>query len=92
MAEVKIERPNKETAESIYSNFDHVLDSSVQDQLLACLSLYAQHAAWDFEGSIWFLNGIWYEDIRIYHQLVDQLLGTTVMAVIDQANSLYGSK
>jgi len=86
------ERPQNETDDSVYSNFDHALDATVVEQLRADQTLYAQHAAYNFCGYVWFDGEQWHEDVMRYHEVVEHLVEPTVEDVIYLANEKYGSE
>jgi hypothetical protein len=85
--------PQRELHETVYSNIDHDLDDNVVGELEKG-DCFARHAAWDFNGSIWFdvATATWYEDIWRYKMHTDQFTAATIMGVIEQANDEYGSR
>jgi hypothetical protein len=84
--------PARELDESVFSNIDHELDDNLVGELEKG-DCFARHAAWNFNGSIWFDvgTGTWYEDVWVYQMKVEQFTGDTIMGVIEQANAEYGS-
>ena len=82
--------PEKET-ERIYSNFDHELNKESKEFLQTHPDYFARHAAWNFNGLVWFSKGKWYEEIWIYHSIEEVLSGDTAEEVIRQANDEYGN-
>jgi hypothetical protein len=84
--------PARELGESVFSNIDHELDDNLVGELEKG-HCFARHAAWNFNGSIWFdvATGTWYEDVWVYQAKVEQFTGDTIMDVIQQANAEYGS-
>lgn len=83
-------RPDNELDE-VYSNFDHKLDGEVAELLKAGDS-FSRHAAWDFNGSVWFdlASDKWLEEVWVYGSIVETLAGDTVEDVIQQACGKYG--
>jgi glutathione peroxidase-family protein len=80
-----------ETGEPVYSNLDHELNQEIVTILKNNEGkLYAQHAAWNFCGYIWFKDGKWHEQVLRYHIVVNELSDTDIESLIDEANSLYG--
>ncbi|WP_280319973.1 hypothetical protein [Nocardia wallacei] len=86
------ERPVAETCESVYSNFDHQLDSDVVRELSAAPGeLCAQHAAYSFCGYVWMLpDGRWVDQVWRYRTPVADYVGDTIEAVIAEANDNHG--
>lgn len=84
-------RPERETSEAVYSNFDHVLEAGVEAELLADSTLYAQHAAWDFCGYVWHAAGVWHNEVWRWNSPVEVLTDESCAAVIAQANDKWGS-
>ncbi len=49
------------------SNFDHSIDGELEGALRTS-RVYAQHAAWDFCGYVWFADGQFHEDVWQYRR------------------------
>ena len=59
-------RPKGGELDTVYSNFDHLLDEEIAKQLESNSGkVYAQHAAWDFCGYIWHDDGKWYDETLV---------------------------
>ena len=84
-------RPERYISMSVYSNFDHELDDDVVGELEKG-GCHAAHAAWNFNGSVWFdpEDGQWYEEVWVHGSPVEQFHGATIMDVIQRANIDYG--
>ncbi|MBF6358175.1 hypothetical protein IU449_27130 [Nocardia higoensis] len=93
MSIAALETPTEYTEEAVYSNFNHELNRSVVQELTARPGeLCAQHAAWNFCGSVWQLpDGRWVDQVWRYHAIVDHIYGDSVEAVIEEANDTYGA-
>lgn len=77
--------------DSVYSNFDHILDEEVKEQLIKNEGkLCAQHAAWNFCGYIWFSDGKFHEEVWEYKSPIDVLEDEDLESLIDEANGRYG--
>ena len=83
--------PPEETCEAIYSNWDRVLDASVERILAADPSLYAQHAACNYCGYVWCKDGVWYEQVWQWKTPVELFTGPGPRAVIEAVIGKYGS-
>jgi len=76
---------------SIYSNFDHKLNTPlVQELVVKEGKAYSLHPAQNFCGYIWFENGKFHEQIWQYRSLIEELEDEDIQALIDEANSRYG--
>lgn len=82
--------PERETADAIYSNFDHVIDEQVRDELKGNSALCAQHAAWDFCGYVWFDGELWHEEVWRWKSPVDHRTNADLDALISGVNGDYG--
>jgi len=81
----------EETKESIYSNFDHELDNKVVKLVETHPNkLYAQHAAWNFCGYVWFNGQQWKEEVWQWNSPVEILVADTIKNLIDSVNAQYG--
>jgi hypothetical protein len=75
---------------TVYSNFDHVLEKAIAEKL-ALGGSRASHAAWDFNGIVWFEDGVWFEKINRYQHHETTLEGATLEEVLSEANGRFGS-
>ena len=76
---------------SLWANIDCVLDTEVEERLKAG-DCYAQHAAWDYCGLVWFdpSTDMWYEEVWQFLKMIDTLSGDSATNVIAQAIATYG--
>lgn len=84
------DRPRQEAAETVYSNFDHILNEAVVKQLETNPDLYAAHTAWNFCGYVWYAAGVWYEQVWQHGFPNATTEGATIQDVIAFANDNYG--
>ena len=83
----------KETEEPIYSNFDHQLDEEIKGQVQANPNkLYAQHAAYNFCGYVWYDGTKWKEEVWVYKEPQEVIEAETIEDLIDKVNLEYGSE
>ncbi len=89
-----LDRPFTFARDTVYSNFDHVLDATVVCELKAAAGeVYAQHAAYNFCGFVWLLpDGRWVNQIWRHGTPVDDIYGNSIESVIEVANNSYGSE
>jgi len=83
-------RPDNETETPIRSNFDGILDEEVVAFLIEHPSYYAQHAAWNFCGYVWYSGAGWHEEVWRYKSPVEVLHGEGAEDVTTEANDKYG--
>ena len=81
-----------ELGESVYSNMDHDLDAGIEAKLADNLTIYAQHAAWNFCGHVWYDGELWHDEVWFYNMERETFSGDTAMSVIEQANDEYGNE
>jgi hypothetical protein len=79
------------TDRTIWSNFDCVLDEQVEERLKLG-DCYAQHAAFNYNGSIWFDpdTETWYEDVWVFGSKVGTITGDSATNVIAKTLAKYG--
>jgi hypothetical protein len=75
---------------TVYSNFDHGLDTDVADRLAAEDGTAAEHCAWHFHGDVWREGTRWYNYIMRHQSHVATIEGDSCLDVIDQANDRFG--
>jgi len=84
-------KPEDETLNHVYSNLDHVLETKVVEELQDG-SKFAQHAARNFCGYIWYdpEDSNWHEEIWRYHVVVAEETDTSIEDLIDRVNDQFG--
>lgn len=86
-------RPDKDLGlgHAVWSNFDGVLDTEVEERLKKG-DCYAAHAAWDYNGSVWFDpdTDTWHEQIWVYGSPVETITGDSATNVIAKTLAKYG--
>lgn len=83
-------KPDNRLEDTVYSNFDHKLDKSIEATLQDNPTVYASHTGWDFCGHVWYSNGKWYEEVWRYRSVVETIIGLSIMEVIKETNEKYG--
>lgn len=73
----------------VYSNYAHEFDEDVRKQLEKG-NCSANHAAWNFHGTIWFDGQRWNEEIRCYRVLVETIVADSLQELIEESNTKYG--
>jgi hypothetical protein len=81
----------RETDNSLYSNFDHVFDLDVVQELASHPGeLCAHHAAWDFSGYVWYDGEEWCEQVWQYKVQVETRTNRVLTDLIESVNNDYG--
>lgn len=75
------------------SNCDHTIDDGMAEQLRAAPGqVYSRHAAWNFNGKVWFENGTFYEEVWVYCTPRETLSAPSLRELMDVVNAKYGSE
>ena len=85
-----VTRPAHETDESVYSNCDHELDEDTAAFLATNPTYYAQHAAWNFCGYVWFAEDLWHDQVWVYGSPVAVVTDPDLRLLIEAVNMEYG--
>ena len=76
---------------SAYSNIDHCLEAQVVDALKKDPNkIYAQHAAWNFCGYIWFDGKLWHDQVWVHGNPSHEFEHEDIMELISDVNYEYG--
>ncbi len=75
---------------TLYSNYDHELDTEVEAKLRAAPDVSAAHHAWDFNGRVWWTGTVWREQVWRYRQPVAEYESTDLRALIAHVNGEHG--
>jgi hypothetical protein len=77
--------------QSVYSNFDHILDLTVVEEMKR--DGFARcHPAENFCGYIQFEGGVFVEYVYQHGTPVDEIRGENIMDVIDEVNEKWGDE
>jgi len=71
------------------SNFDHSIDEGLDDALRAG-GVFGRHAAWNFNGRVWFSGGLFYEEVWCYGKPIGQHSAATLPELMQVVNDKYG--
>lgn len=89
--EMPVTKRLAETEEEVYSNIDHVFNSSVAEQLESG-EKFAQHAGWNFCGYVYRDGRGWHEEVWVHGSPVETISGESAEEVIRNVNEEYGSE
>ena len=73
------------------SNLDQSIDDGLEEVLRAG-DVCAAHSAWDFYGTVWFYDGMFYEQIQCYGVVRAVLMAESLEELMKKANDAYGWK
>lgn len=76
--------------DSIYSNYDHILDVDILNLLKSRPKLLARHAAYNFYGYIWFDKGVFHEQIHRHHTILAEYSNENIVDLISLVNTEFG--
>ena len=80
-----------EEIEAHMSNFDHVIDEGMDEQLRAQPGkVFSRHAAWNFNGKVWFEGDAFHSEIWVYGSPRQTLHAPTLRELMKLANDEYG--
>ena len=74
----------------VYSNFDHILNDEIANQLTRGCYL-ATHPGWNFYGRIIYKDGKFIEMVMVFGNVVEFIVGENIKDVIEETNRKYGS-
>lgn len=71
------------------SNFDHTIDDGFEEALRAG-GVFGRHAAWDFNGKVWFSGGVFVEEVWRYRMPVATVVAPTLAELMAAVNNKWG--
>jgi hypothetical protein len=71
------------------SNFDHSIDEGFEERLRN-ERIWGRHAAWNFNGRVWFEDGEFHEQVWRYGQPVEHFSGATLAELMGSVSNEYG--
>lgn len=83
-------RPSIDSNRTVATNFDHSIDDDVVKFLAANPEYFAQHAAWNFNGSVWHDGTQFCEEVWVYGDPVEVLKAETIRELLESVNDEYG--
>jgi hypothetical protein len=87
---MNIEKEMKEI-ELGMSNFDHEIDSGFAEALMAAPgAVFGRHAAWNFNGLVYFKHGKFHEQVWIYLEYRETLSADSLKELMKIVCDKYG--
>jgi hypothetical protein len=72
------------------SNFDHTIDEGFEDALKGG-KVFGRHAAWDFNGLVWYQDGKFHEEVWVYRSYRKTYGADTLELLMEGVNRDFGS-
>ena len=76
--------------DSVYSNCDHQLNTDVAARLREAPEISAPHAAWNFNGRVWWDGELWREQVWRYGVPVAEYEAFDLEALLEHVNGIHG--
>lgn len=73
------------------TNFDHTIDVGLEAALRAG-GVYGRHAAWNFNGQVWFADGMFHEEVWVYKEPQGTISAPTLEELMAAVNAKYGDE
>lgn len=70
------------------SNLDHSIDEGLEDDLRN--GLVGTHSAWEFNGTVWFEDEMFHEEVWRYHFHIETVSAPTLRELMKEVNDRYG--
>lgn len=75
------------------SNCFHDIDAGFAEALLARpAQVLGRHAGWNFNGKVWFENGLFHEQVWCYRQPVKEISAPTLEELMTAVNDEFGAE
>jgi hypothetical protein len=73
------------------TNFDHSIDPGFEQRIRA-EKVWGRHSAWDFNGRVWFEDGVFHEQVWTYGTPDDHFTAETLTELMEIVSDVYGWK
>lgn len=77
--------------DSIMSNFDHMIDYKVADEIKN-QPMWAEYPGWDFYGKVWFEDNKWHCAVKCYGSHVNTISEDNLEDLKSSVCDQYGDK
>jgi hypothetical protein len=81
---------DREESELGMSNYNHTIDEGFEEALRS-LKYIGRHAAWDFNGLVWFDGEKFNEEVWQYHIPVKVVQADSLRDLMDDVNDEFGA-
>lgn len=71
------------------SNFDQSIETGTEETLRA-EKIYCHHAARDFNGDVWYQDGVFHESVYRYHAFQEHYTAPTLRELMNMVNDNHG--
>ena len=72
------------------SNFDYQIDEGMESKLREG-GTFRRHAAYNFNGVVWFADGLFYEEVWVYRSPRATFTSDSLRCLMEEVNSEFGS-
>jgi hypothetical protein len=72
------------------TNFDYTIDEGMEEALRAG-NVYGRHAAYNFNGLVFFRDGKFHEEVWVYHAPTEVVSADSLSELMRAVNEKYGS-
>lgn len=76
-------------AEKSMSNFDHVIDEGMEEELKESPKL-GNYAGWNFHGDVFYWNNQFHCIVMVYHSLREVISANTLSEIMEEVSEKYG--
>jgi hypothetical protein len=81
----------KEICGDLMSNFDHEVDKDIENKLRVNNNLAAKYPGWEFHGTCWFYEGMFYCRVMRYGLVVGYYNAKTPEELMQEICGIYGN-
>ncbi|KKN13753.1 hypothetical protein LCGC14_1003030 [marine sediment metagenome] len=76
--------------DTVMSNFDGAVVEGAEEALRN--GFWGRHAGWNFNGSVWYKDGLFKEDVFAYHVYQTTLMAPTLQELMEKVNDEFGAE
>lgn len=78
-----------DTAPLEITNYDHSISDGLADQLRSG-EFFCYHSALNFQGQVWFEDGLFHEQVWVFHRLRETVSADSLEELMRVVNDAYG--
>lgn len=71
------------------TNFDNSISPGLEEELKS-EKVYCHHSAWEFNGDVWYEDGLFHEAVYRYHVFVEHHEAPTLRELMTMVNDEHG--
>lgn len=85
----RLDREKFKEVDWTMSNFDGEVPIGMED-VLKVNEVYVRHAGRDFNGSVWFEDNIFHEEVWVHGAYIETTSAKTLRGLMEKVNDFYG--